>query len=40
MLVVSVAVFAARWQRNWARLKALKLGREANAPWPNIWTRG
>jgi hypothetical protein len=28
MLVVSVAVFAARWQRNWAQLKALKLGRE------------
>ena len=28
MLVVAVAVFAARWRRNWAQLKALKLGRE------------
>jgi hypothetical protein len=28
MLVVTVAVFAARWRRNWAQLKALKLGRE------------
>jgi Nuclease-related domain len=28
MLVVTVAVFAARWRKNWAQLKALKLGRE------------
>jgi hypothetical protein len=28
MLVVSVTVFAVRWQRNWAQLKQLKLGRE------------
>jgi Nuclease-related domain len=28
MLVVTIAVFAARWRRNWAQLKALKLGRE------------
>jgi hypothetical protein len=28
MLVVTVAIVAARWRRNWAQLKALKLGRE------------
>lgn len=28
MFVVAVAVFGTRWRRNWAQLKALKLGRD------------